>query len=160
MRVAVAYQDGEIYGHFGHCPMFAVYEYGEYVSDCTKKLVDSSDRSGHQQMADLMKELDVDAVIVGNMGGEGKAALLSYGIVPIVGYSGDADTASDLLVTGQLPTSAADGGCGGCSGLHMTYAATLRAKGQQVADCFARIGGMEVSPLPTLGMEDPFHYRN
>ena len=116
MRVAVAYQDGEIYGHFGHCPMFAVYEYGEYVSDCTKKLVDSSDRSGHQQMADLMKELDVDAVIVGNMGGEGKAALLSYGIVPIVGYSGDADTASDLLVTGQLPTSPADGGCGGCSG--------------------------------------------
>ena len=86
MRVAVAYQDGEIYGHFGHCPMFAVYEYGEYVSDCTKKLVDSSDRAGHQQMADLMKELNVDAVIVGNMGGEGKAALLSYGIVPIVGY--------------------------------------------------------------------------
>ena len=116
MRVAVAYQDGEIYGHFGHCPMFAVYEYGEYVSDCTKKLVDSSDRSGHQQMADLMKELNVDAVIAGNMGGEGKAALLSYGIVPIVGYSGDADTASDLLVTGQLPTSPADGGCGGCSG--------------------------------------------
>jgi len=69
MKVAVAYQDGEIYGHFGHCPMFAVYEYGEYVSDCTKKLVDSSDRAGHQQMADLMKELNVDAVIVGNMGG-------------------------------------------------------------------------------------------
>ena len=54
-------------------------------------------------------------MIVGNMGGEGKAALLSYGIVPIVGYSGDADTASDLLVTGQLPTSPADGGCG-CAG--------------------------------------------
>ena len=51
MRVAVAYQDGEIYGHFGHCPMFAVYEYGEYVSDCTKKLVDSSARSGHQQIS-------------------------------------------------------------------------------------------------------------
>ena len=62
-----------------------------------------------------MKELDVDAVIVGNMGGEAKAALLSEGIVPIVGYSGDADTASDLLVTGQLPTSPADSGCG-CGG--------------------------------------------
>ena len=115
MRIAVAYQDGEIFGHFGHCPMFAVYEYGEYVSDCSKKLVETSGRSGHQQMADLMKELEVDAVIVGNMGGEAKAALLSYGIVPIVGYSGDADTASDLLVTGQLPISPADGGCG-CSG--------------------------------------------
>ena len=115
MKIAVAYQDGEIYGHFGHCPMFAVYEYGEYVSDCTKKLVDTSALSGHQQMADKMKELGVDAVIAGNMGAEGKAALLSAGIVPIVGYSGDADTASDLLVTGQLPISPAEGGCG-CGG--------------------------------------------
>ena len=95
--------------------MFAVYEYGEYVHECTKTLIDTSALSGHEQMAGKMKELGVDAVIVGNMGGEAKAALLSEGIVPIVGYSGDADTASDLLVTGQLPTSAADGGCG-CGG--------------------------------------------
>lgn len=115
MKIAVAYQDGEIFGHFGHCPMFAVYEYGEYVHECTKTLIDTSALSGHEQMAGKMKELGVDAVIVGNMGGEAKAALLSEGIVPIVGYSGDADTASDLLVTGQLPTSAADGGCG-CGG--------------------------------------------
>jgi predicted Fe-Mo cluster-binding NifX family protein len=115
MRIAVAYQDGEIFGHFGHCPLFALYDYGEYVSDCQKKLVDTSMLSGHQQMADKMKELEVDAVIVGNMGGEAKAMLLSYGIVPIVGYSGDADTASDLLVTGQLPVSPAEGGCG-CGG--------------------------------------------
>lgn len=116
MRIAVAYQDGEIFGHFGHCPLFAIYEYGEYVSDCQKKLVDTSMLSGHQQMADKMKELEVDAVIVGNMGGEAKAMLLSYGIVPIAGYSGDADTASDLLVTGQLPVNPGEGGCGcGCS---------------------------------------------
>lgn len=116
MRIAVAYQDGEIFGHFGHCPLFAIYEYGEYVSDCQKKLVDTSMLSGHQQMADKMKELEVDAVIVGNMGGEAKAMLLSYGIVPIAGYSGDADTASDLLVTGQLPVNPGEDGCGcGCS---------------------------------------------
>ncbi len=115
MRIAVAYQDGEIFDHFGHCPLFALYDYGEYVSDCQKKLVDTSMLSGHQQMADKMKELEVDAVIVGNMGGEAKAMLLSYGIVPIVGYSGDADTASDLLVSGQLPVSPAEGGCG-CGG--------------------------------------------
>ena len=29
MKVAVAYNNGEIHGHFGHCEMFAVYEYGE-----------------------------------------------------------------------------------------------------------------------------------
>ena len=115
MRIAVAYENGEIYGHFGHCPMFAVYEYGEYVNECEKKLVDTSALSGHQTMADKMRELDVDAVICGNMGGEGKALLLSYGIVPIVGYSGDADTASDLLVTGRLPVNPSESSGGGCS---------------------------------------------
>lgn len=115
MRIAVAYENGEIYGHFGHCPMFAVYEYGEYVNECEKKLVDTSALSGHQAMADKMRELDVDAVICGNMGGEGKALLLSYGIVPIVGYSGDADTASDLLVTGRLPVNPSESSGEGCS---------------------------------------------
>ena len=115
MKIAVAYQDGEIYGHFGHCPMFAVYEYGDYVSDCKKTLVDTSMLSGHQAMASKMKELDVAAVMAGNMGGEAKAELLSLGIVPIAGYSGDADTAADLLVTGQLPVNGVEGGCG-CSG--------------------------------------------
>ena len=110
MKIAVAYQDGEIYGHFGHCPMFAVYEYGDYVSDCKKTLVDTSMLSGHQAMAAKMKELDVAAVMAGNMGGEAKAELLSLGIVPIAGYSGDADTAADLLVTGQLPVNGAEGG--------------------------------------------------
>ena len=115
MIIAVAYENGEIYGHFGHCPQFALYEYGEYVSDCVKKLVDTSALDGHQAMADKMRELGVDAVLCGNMGGEGKALLLSYGIVPIVGYSGDADTAADLLVTGRLPINPGEGGCS-CSG--------------------------------------------
>ena len=115
MLIAVAYKGGEIYEHFGHCPTFALYEYGEYVSDCTKRLIDTSGLSGHHQMAEKMKELGVDAVIAGNMGGEAKAELLSAGIVPIVGYSGDAATASDLLVTGQLPINPGEGGCG-CSG--------------------------------------------
>ena len=116
MKVAVAYDNGEIHGHFGHCDMFAVYEYGEYVHECTKTLLETGERQGHQAMADLMREQGVDAVIVGNMGGEAKALLLSYGIVPVTGYSGDADTAADLLVTGQLPVSGGEGGGCSCGG--------------------------------------------
>ena len=115
MKIAVAYDEGEIFGHFGHCKTFAFYEYGEYVTDCTKTLVETGERQGHQAMADLMKEQGADAVIVGNMGPEAKALLLSYGIVPVVGYSGDADTASDLLVTGQLPIAPGGEYAGGCS---------------------------------------------
>ena len=101
IKVAVAYKDGEIYEHFGHSDFFAIYEF-----------------SGHEQMADLMKREGVDAVICGSMGREAHTLLLSYGIIPVAGYCGDADTAAELLVTGELPTSdgGACGGCGGCSG--------------------------------------------
>ena len=50
--------------------------------------------------------------------------------------------------------------CGGCTGRHMTYDATLSAKRQHVQDCFQRIGHIDVSVPPVIGMENPFHYRN
>ena len=118
MRIAVAYANGEIYGEFGSCPMFAVYEYGETVADCVKTLADCSGISGDQAMAEKMRSLDLDAVLCGYISGEGKSLLLSCGIVPVAGYSGHADTAADLLVTGQLPIYSGEaGGCGGgCGG--------------------------------------------
>ena len=50
--------------------------------------------------------------------------------------------------------------CGGCSCRHMSYEATLAAKRQQVADCFQRIGKLNVTVPPVLGMADPSAYRN
>lgn len=53
--------------------------------------------------------------------------------------------------------------CGGCSGQHMRYEATLRAKRSQVADCLSRIGGLNVTEAdvpPVLGADDPWHCRN
>ena len=50
--------------------------------------------------------------------------------------------------------------CGGCTGRHMTYEATLEAKRQQVADCFRRIGHIDVEVPPVLGMDEPSAYRN
>ena len=116
MIVAVSYKDGEIYEHFGHAECFAIYTFDlRDMSKSRKKLIDVTDLHGHQAMADLMKAEHVDAVLSGSMGGEAKALLLSYGIVPVVGYCGDADTAAELLVLGRLPI-VPGGGCGGCSG--------------------------------------------
>lgn len=50
--------------------------------------------------------------------------------------------------------------CGGCTCRHMTYAATLDAKRQQVADCFQRIAHLDAPVLPVLGMTEPSAYRN
>ena len=122
MIVAVSYKDGEIYEHFGHAECFAIYTFDlRDMSKSRKKLIDVTDLHGHQAMADLMKAEHVDAVLSGSMGGEAKALLLSYGIVPVIGYCGDADTAAELLVLGRLPIvpgggGECGGGCGGCSG--------------------------------------------
>jgi 23S rRNA (uracil1939-C5)-methyltransferase len=50
--------------------------------------------------------------------------------------------------------------CGGCTGRHMSYEATLAAKRQQVEDCFRRIAGIETEVRPILGMDSPCGYRN
>lgn len=53
--------------------------------------------------------------------------------------------------------------CGGCSGQHMLYKATLEAKQAQVEDCLRRIGGLalkEGDVPPVLGAEEPWHCRN
>ena len=54
MKIAVAYENGEIYGTFANCPQYALYEYGEYVSDCVKTLIDTSELEGNAAMADRM----------------------------------------------------------------------------------------------------------
>lgn len=115
MRVAVAWQDGQIHGHFGHCDCFAIYDYSDCAAGCRKKLVETGERQGHAAMAELMRQEGVDAVICGDMGSEARALLLSMGIVPVPGYAGDADVAADLLVTGRLPVDAAEGCGGGCA---------------------------------------------
>ena len=45
MRIAVSYNNGEIYEHFGHAKLFAIYDYeGADVTRCTKKLVDAIEK--------------------------------------------------------------------------------------------------------------------
>ena len=60
----------------------------------------------------------------------------------------------------RVPDCPAYPRCGGCSGRHMAYEATLEAKRQQVQDCFQRIGKLHIDVPPVLGMADPTHYRN
>lgn len=53
--------------------------------------------------------------------------------------------------------------CGGCSGQHMTYAATLRAKRMQVLDCLNRIGGLNLAQAdvpPVIDAKEPLRCRN
>ena len=50
--------------------------------------------------------------------------------------------------------------CGGCSCQHMTYETSLRFKQDQVQQLLARVGGLDITVPPVLGMDEPFAYRN
>jgi len=51
--------------------------------------------------------------------------------------------------------------CGGCSLQHLDYPTQLAAKRELVRETLERIGGLKgVAVQPTLGMQDPWRYRN
>ena len=119
MVIAVAYKDNEIYEHFGHAEMFAIYKTNEDQTELVSKELVEVQESGHQAVADLMDSCGADVVIVGNIDPNARQTLAEYGIVAFAGFCGNSDDAAELMMRGQLPFLSDEGGCGGgCSGCH------------------------------------------
>ena len=100
MRVAVTYENGEIFQHFGHTAQFKVYdiEDGKILSS---EVVDTNG-SGHGALAGLLNVMKVDALICGGIGGGAQMALAETGIKLFGGVSGSADAAAQALAEGKL----------------------------------------------------------
>jgi len=100
MRIAVTYENGQVFQHFGHTERFKVYdiEDGE-VSIAT---VVNTNGSGHGALADILKKISVDTLICGGIGGGAKRALDEAGITLYGGVTGEADKAVDALLKGEL----------------------------------------------------------
>lgn len=100
MRVAVTYENGQIFQHFGHTKQFKVYD----VADgriAASEVVDTAG-SGHGALAGVLSALHVDALICGGIGGGAQAALAAAGIKLYAGVSGDADKAAEAFAAGNL----------------------------------------------------------
>lgn len=96
MRIAVTYEDGSIFQHFGHTERFKVYdvENGEVTIATTI----NTNGSRHGALADILKKCDVDALICGGIGEGARRALADAGITLYGGVSGSTDQAvADLL---------------------------------------------------------------
>jgi FKBP-type peptidyl-prolyl cis-trans isomerase 2/predicted Fe-Mo cluster-binding NifX family protein len=130
MKIAVTYDKGNVFQHFGHTEVFKIYETegNEIVSS---EIMDTNG-TGHEALAGLLKESGVDAVICGGMGQGAKDALTEAGLDVCAGQEGNADEIVKAYLRGELVDSGVncdhhhehghehghshdEGGCGGCA---------------------------------------------
>ena len=130
MKIAVAYEDGTVFQHFGHTEQFKVYEIADGKAVSSGLL--SADGTGHEALAGFLKERGIDVLICGGIGSGAEAALRQQGIELFAGASGDADEAVAAYLRGELVNTGVNcdhhdeehacgddeeyGGCGGCGG--------------------------------------------
>lgn len=103
-KIAVAYENGQVYQHFGHTSEFKIYtaEDGKIVNT---EIVQTNG-TGHGLLADFLLLHGVTTVICGGIGGGAKAALAEKHIELRGGVSGDADQKAVEYLAGTLAFNA------------------------------------------------------
>ncbi len=100
MKLAVTYNNGEIFQHFGHTEYFKIYEIQD--GKIQESQVVSTNGQGHGALAGFLKEQGVTSLICGGIGGGAKNALADADILVYGGVSGNADEAAEALLNGTL----------------------------------------------------------
>ena len=100
MKLAVTYENGQVFQHFGHCRQFKLYtvEDGRIIAS---EVVDTNG-SGHGALAGFLQAKGIDTLICGGIGGGARTALAQAGIALYPGVTGDADRQAEALVAGTL----------------------------------------------------------
>ena len=126
MKIAVTYDNGNVFQHFGKTENFKVYEV-ENDQVISSEII-GSNGSGHGAAGQ-----NIDVLICGGIGGGAQAALTEAGIELCAGAQGDTDQVVDAYLKGELVSSGVNcnhhhhedghscgdscgGGCGGSCG--------------------------------------------
>lgn len=100
MRLAVTYENGQVFQHFGRTPAFKIYDVKD--GNILESIVLHNNGTGHGALAGVLAAAQVDALICGGMGMGALYALQDAGIKVYAGVSGDADEAVKALMNGSL----------------------------------------------------------
>ena len=100
MKIAVTYENGLIFQHFGHTEQFKIYdiEDGKIISS---EVIDTNGQ-GHGALAGVLGGAKVDALTCGGIGMGAQMALAEAGIKLYGGVQGDADEVAQALAEGRL----------------------------------------------------------
>jgi len=100
MKIAVTYENEQIFQHFGHTERFKVYEVEDGKIIFTE-IIDTNGQ-GHGALAGLLKIVGVDVLICGGIGGGAQTALAEAGIKLYGGVSGACDAAVEAFIANAL----------------------------------------------------------
>ena len=106
MRIAVTYENGNVFQHFGHSEAFKVYEVED--GKIVRSGIIGSNGAGHGALAGLLNDQAVDVLICGGIGGGAQAALAERGIELCAGAEGNADEAVAAYLRGELVNTGAN----------------------------------------------------
>lgn len=104
MRIAVTYEDGQVFQHFGHTKQMKIYDV-ENERIVAQQAVDTAG-SGHGALAGFLAGLKVDVLICGGIGAGAQEALAHAGIRLYGGVTGGADEAVNAFLSGTLDYNA------------------------------------------------------
>lgn len=100
MKIAVTYEEGQVFQHFGHTEHFKIYE-TEDGKILSAKIVDTNGQ-GHGALAGFLKDMGAEVLICGGIGGGARNALAEAGIRLYPGACGDADAQVEAFLKGSL----------------------------------------------------------
>ncbi len=100
VKIAVPYDDGEVFQHFGHSQQFKIY-IAEDNRVVASKVI-GTDGNGHEALAAYLESDGVDVLICGGIGGGAINALAASGIQVVPGVTGAADHAVGEFLSGKL----------------------------------------------------------
>ena len=87
MKIAVTYENQEVFQHFGHCEAFKIYEIADNAVVSSEVVGTGGD--GHEALAGFLRRHGVDTLICGGIGGGARMALAQAGIELYPGVTGD-----------------------------------------------------------------------
>ncbi len=104
MKIAVPYENGQVFQHFGHSGQFKIYDVEDGRITAERIAVPAG--IGHGALAGFLSGLEVDTLICGGIGAGAQEALAQAGIRLYGGVTGGADEAVRALLAGTLNYSA------------------------------------------------------
>lgn len=106
MKIAVTYDNGNVFQHFGRTEQFKIYDVENGKVESSEVI--GNDGLGHGALAGLLANNAINVLICGGLGGGAMNALTSAGIEVVAGASGNTDAAVEAYLKGELVSSGAN----------------------------------------------------